>query len=293
MKFKDTLNPKIFTKDDELKPEVAKKLKEIADAFIETMEIPMSAIKDIVITGSNVSYNYTDNSDIDLHLLIDFDKVHPDCPIVGDYLLSKKSEFNQKRDIYIYGIPVEVYAESIDNENVHNGLYSLRTGWVEFPKKLKPTDNDIAVNAKYKEYMEAAKGIKEGDLAEKLLDKIKRMRKAGLAEGGEFSVENLVFKKLRDNGVIEKLMKIKNDEIDKKLSLGEAIEILESLLEDLGGGMGAIDTSTAVMAPYPTTLAGQAQPSKIKKEKRNTQKKAQLGYKYKKLRGKLIDKAEK
>ena len=141
--------------------------------------------------------------------------------------------------------------------------------------------------------MEAAKGIKEGDLAEKLLDKIKRMRKAGLAEGGEFSVENLVFKKLRDNGVIEKLMKIKNDEIDKKLSLGEAIEILESLLEDLGGGMGAIDTSTAVMAPYPTTLAGQAQPSKIKKEKRNTQKKAQLGYKYKKLRGKLIDKAEK
>ena len=230
--FHNELNRVIFNKEDKLKQEVEKKLKEIAEAFIDTMEIPHSAVKDIVITGSNVSYNYTEHSDIDLHLLIDFDKVHADCPIVGDYLLSKKSEFNQKHDIYIYGIPVEVYAESIDNDNVHNGLYSLNKGWVEFPEKLKPTDNDIAVNAKYKEYVEAAKGIKEGGLAEKLLDKIKRMRKAGLAEGGEFSVENLVFKKLRDNGIIEKLMKVKKEEVDKKLSLGEAIEILEELLSE-------------------------------------------------------------
>ena len=286
MNFKDTLNPKIFTKNEELKPEVEKKLKEIAKAFIETMEIPNDAVKDIVITGSNVSYNYTNNSDIDLHILVDFDKVHKDCPIVGDYLLSKKSEFNQKRDIYIYGVPVEVYAESIDNENVHNGLYSLRTGWVDYPKKLKPTENDIAVNAKYKEYVEAAKGIKEGDLADKLLDKIKRMRKAGLADGGEFSVENLVFKKLRDNGVIEKLMKIKNDEIDKKLSLEEAIEVLEDLLEDLGGGL---NTSIAgMMDTQPINLAGKVMPS-YTKEKRNTQKKAQLGYKYQKLRRRKKD----
>ena len=289
--FKNELNPKIFTKDDKLKPEVEKKLKEIADAFIETMEIPVNSVKDIVITGSNVSYNYTEHSDIDLHILVDFNKVHKDCPIVGDYLLSKKSEFNQKRDIYIYGVPVEVYAESIDNENVHNGLYSLKAGWVEFPKKLKPTDNDVAVNAKYKEYVEAAKGIKEGDLAEKLLDKIKRMRKAGLADGGEFSVENLVFKKLRDNGVIEKLMKVKNDEIDKKLSLEEAVQVLENLLEDLGAGMG-LNTSTSVMAPYPITLAGQEQPSKYTKEGKKRQKKAQLGYKYKKTWGKKEDKVQ-
>ena len=274
MNFKDTLNPKIFTKDNELKPEVAKKLKEIANAFIETMEIPANSVKDIVITGSNVSYNYTDNSDIDLHILVDFNKVHKDCPIVGDYLLSKKSEFNQKRDIYIYGIPVEVYAESINNENVHNGLYSLNKGWVERPKKLKPTDNDIAVNAKYKEYVEAAKGIKEGDLADKLLDKIKRMRKAGLAEGGEFSVENLVFKKLRDNGVIERLMKVKNDGIDKKLSLGneklqEALDILEEIATGIAGMMGQ----------QPNNLAGQENP--YTKEGKLKNKSMDKRYKYK------------
>ena len=153
--FHDTLNKNLWNKE-ELKPEVAKKLKEIAKAFIEFLEVPEEAIRDVVITGSCASYNYTPQSDIDLHLLVDFDKVHKDCPIVGNYLLSKKSEFNNNHDIFIYGIPVEVYAESIDNENVHNGLYSIKNDkWIDKPQKLKPVDNDVAVNAKYKEFEEA------------------------------------------------------------------------------------------------------------------------------------------
>ena len=236
--FKNTLNPAIWDKNNNLKPEVKAKLNQIAKAFIETLEIPTNAVEDIVITGSMASYNYTPHSDIDLHLVIDFDKVHTDCPIVGDYLLSKKAEFNQKHDIFIYGIPVEVYAEGIGQGTVHNGLYSLRTGWIDLPKKIKPTNNDVAVEAKYKEYKEAADSIKDGDLAEKLLDKIKKMRKAGLAEGGEFSVENLVFKKLRDTGVIEKLMKAKKEGVDKKLSLVETFKAIETLLEAWGNNSG-------------------------------------------------------
>ena len=273
--FKDILNPKIWNKE-EMKPEVKAKLKEIANAFIKFLDIPKSAVIDIVITGSSASYNYTEHSDIDLHIIVNPDKVHDNCPIVGEYLLSKKSEFNQKHDIYIYGIPVEVYAEVEGQGTVHNGLYSLNTGWVDFPKKLEPTDNDIAVKAKYEEYVEAAKGIKEGDLAEKLLEKIKKMRKAGLADGGEFSVENLVFKKLRDNGVIEKLMKVKKEDYDKKLSLSKVEEALEILEEIATGIAGMMDTQ-------PNPVAGQEQPTKIRKERRSTQKNADLRYKYKKI----------
>ena len=277
--FQKFLNNKIWNKM-EMKPEVKAKLKEIARAFIEFLDIPREAVKDIVVTGSMASYNYSEHSDIDLHVVIDPEKVHKDCPIVGEYLLSKKSEFNQKHDIYIYGIPVEVYTEVVGQGTVHNGLYSLNTGWIDEPKKIVGVKNDAAVKAKYEEYAEAAKQIKDGDLAELLLDKIKRMRKAGLAEGGEFSVENLVFKKLRDNGIIERLMKVKKEGIDKKLSLDEAIEILENLLEEMGG-MGTINTSTSAMAPYPVTLAGQEQPTKVKKEKRNTTKTLDKRYKYK------------
>lgn len=283
--FKAELNQTIWN-NDKLKPEVKSKLKQIANAFIDTMEINKSAVKDIVITGSLASYNYTEHSDIDLHIIVDLTKVHKDCPIATDYLLSKKSEFNQKHDIFIYGIPVEVYAEPAGTGTVHNGLYSLNTGWIDYPQKIKPTDNDMAVKAKYEEYKTAAEGIKDGELAEILLDKIKKMRKAGLADGGEFSVENLVFKKLRDTGVIERLMKVKKDDIDKKLSLSkekvnEALELLEE-----------IATGLTVMAPYPTDVIGRDKPFPVKKEKRNTQKKAQLGYKYRKQWGKPIDKAE-
>lgn len=243
-KFHTHLNPKLWDwwrdkRPDapfhyELKTEVAAKLKDIADAFIESIGINRDAIKDIVITGSSASYNYTPQSDIDLHLLVDVEKVHKDCPIVDDFLISKKSEFNDKHDIYIYGIPVEVYAENYKNENIHNGLYSLVTNsWIDEPKKLEPVDNDAAVAAKYKEIVSAAKGIADKDEAVKLIDKIKKMRKAGLAKNGEFSVENLVFKKLRNDGTINKLMQTKKEGIDKELSLEESLNTLyENLIDE-------------------------------------------------------------
>ena len=279
--FHDTLNKNLWNKE-ELKPEVAKKLKEIAKAFIEFLEVPEEAIRDVVITGSCASYNYTPQSDIDLHLLVDFDKVHKDCPIVGNYLLSKKSEFNNNHDIFIYGIPVEVYAESIDNENVHNGLYSIKNDkWIDKPQKLKPVDNDVAVNAKYKEFEEAAENVGDGKIANELIQKIKKMRKAGLEKAGEFSVENLVFKKLRNNGIIGKLMNIKKEEFDKELSLKETYENLIGCIEEMMG-MG----STAVMAPYPTPVVYQEQPTQIEKQGKKREKSAMLGYKYQKSRNK-------
>lgn len=282
--FHDTLSPKIWTADKKLKPEVAKKLKEIAEAFIDFLDVPRNAIKDIVVTGSMASYNYTPQSDIDLHLLVDFDKVHKDCPIVGDFLISKKSEFNSNHDIFIYGIPVEVYAESIDNDNVHNGLYSLTTSsWIDEPKKLKPLDNDVAVKAKYKEFVEAAKNVKDGDVADKLIQKIKRMRKSGLAKEGEFSVENLVFKKLRNDGTIGKLMDIKKENIDKELSLKESAW---SLLEEIATGI------SGMMGQQPNPVVGQTNPSKYQKQNKGTTKKAMLGYKYQKSRTPVVETLE-
>ena len=273
--FHNTLNPKLWT-NNKLKPEVADKLKEIADAFIESMEVPRNAIKDIVITGSSASYNYTPHSDIDLHLIVDFEKVHKDCPIVGDYLISKKSEFNNNHDIYIYGIPVEVYAEATDNENVHNGLYSLKNNkWIDKPKKLKPVSNDIAVSAKYKELKKAIEEVADKEESTQLMDKIKRMRKAGLTKEGELSVENLVFKKLRNEGLIGKLADIKKQEIDKELSLEEAYKKAISAIEEMC-------TSTVAMAPNPIAVAGQEQPT-VKKENKHRQKKGMLKYNYRKI----------
>ena len=219
MKFHDELNQKLFNKE-ELKPEVKEKLKEIAEAFIDYLEVNKDAIKDVVITSSSVSYNYTKYSDIDLHLKVDYDLIHEDCPIVEGYLWACKSTFNKDHDITIYGIPVEVYAESIEEDTVHNGLYSLwQDKWIDKPNKIPPTDNDSAVLSKYNELKEAADRIQDSEVASELIDKIYQMRKAGLQEAGEFSTENLAFKKLRDEGIIERLREMKKQKIDKELSL--------------------------------------------------------------------------
>lgn len=230
MKFHNTLNPKLWDKWQEkhiggkityhLKKDVAAKLKEIANAFIKYLDVDKEAIKDVVITGSSASFNYTSHSDLDLHLKVDYDLIHEDCPIVEGYLWALKATFNKDHDISIYGIPVEVYAESIDSDTVHNGLFSLwNMKWIDEPKPIPPTDNDMAVKAKYEEIKEAADRVKDSEVAEQLTNKIYEMRKAGLQEVGEFSTENLAFKKLRDAGVLERLKAMKKQKVDKELSL--------------------------------------------------------------------------
>ena len=229
MKFHDTLNEQIWDLNTEdLIPEVKEKLKEIAEAFIEFLEIPTDAVLDKVITGSSASYNYNEFSDLDLHIIVDYDKVHEDCPLVNGYLNSLKKQFNDNHDITIHGVPVELYAEQKDQGTVHNGLYSLQTGWIDKPQKIEPTDNDAAVEAKFNEIKELVDKCDDSEEATELLEKIYNMRKAGLAEAGEFCTENLAFKKLRNEGCMDKLRQIKKEQIDKQLSLESYTEENES-----------------------------------------------------------------
>lgn len=222
MKFHDELNPIIWDKDNDnqMRPEVLAKLKEIANAFIEYIEIPEDAVLDIVVTGSSASYNYNKFSDLDLHIIVDYDKIHEDCPLVEGYLGALKNTFNKEHDIFIKDVPVELYAEKKDQGTVHNGLYSVQQEeWIDRPEKIAPTDNDAAVEAKFNEIKEMVDKCDDSEQAQELLEKIYNMRKAGLAEAGEFCTENLAFKKLRNEGCMDKLRQLKKEQIDKQLSL--------------------------------------------------------------------------
>lgn len=239
MEFNQELNNKLWEKIENkgensysLKPDVSKKLKEIADFFIDTNDIPKEAVKDIRIVGSSCNYNYNKYSDLDLHIVVDFDKIHKDCPIVTDYTWAIKQIFNQEHDISIYGIDVEIYVEPIEQEANSNGVYSLtQNKWLKVPEKIKPTKNDSAVQAKFNEIKEAIDKIEDSEYADKLLDKIYSMRKAGLESGGEFSTENLAFKLLRNGGYIDKLRTMKKKKIDKNLTL-ENLTLAEDDITD-------------------------------------------------------------
>ena len=102
------LNPKIWD-HDHLKPDVRGALIRMAEDFLAFVEVPVDVI-DIVITGGNVNYTYTKDSDIDLHIIADFDSVECERE-TAELFDSKRLLYKRQHSLEIYGIPVELYIE--------------------------------------------------------------------------------------------------------------------------------------------------------------------------------------
>ena len=237
-KMQDKLNPKIWDKKQKMKPDVKKTLLKIADDYFEDLEIPGVDIEDVTMTGSLANYNWSKYSDIDLHILIDYEEMPMDESLILDYLVAKSDEWNDKHDIKIYGFDVEIYVQDMSAEHTSTGVYSvLKNEWNIKPEKKKISINDRTIKNKTNRLMDAIENIyddiEDGDYedilrrADKVKQKIKKMRQCGLEEGGEWSVENIVFKVLRRNGMYERLSDIKTVAYDKSMTLESINEFNE------------------------------------------------------------------
>ena len=70
----DSLNPKIWDDVDgqyTMKPEIREKLLEIAEEFVSFLGIDIF-VQDVTMTGSLANYNWSEFSDVDLHIMYDF-----------------------------------------------------------------------------------------------------------------------------------------------------------------------------------------------------------------------------
>ena len=225
MQIHQELNPDLW-QGDALKSNVKDQLLLIAKDFYDTLKIK-EAPEDITITGSSANYNYTPTSDIDLHLLVNFANVTCDEEITRDYLLAKKSLWNDKHDITIFGREVEVYVQDTNEPHVSTGVYSiLHDTWVEHPEQIDAESinlDEVLYKKKLAEYVDLIEhNIKKNtnhNYLKKLRGKISKMRRDGLAAEGQFSVENLVFKKLRSMGYLDKLAQLETDAYDASMSL--------------------------------------------------------------------------
>lgn len=216
--FHDHLNP-AFWQDNDMIPLVRFKLLQIAKDFVDFIGIKELKLTDVIMTGSNCSYNYTKHSDVDLHLVV---KV-PDIDVFKELYDSKKGLWNEQHNVTIKGYDVEVYVQDADEEHISSGMYSILNGdWIKEPKPVKPEINDISVEHKYHDYhVKIEQAVQKGDKEqlEKIKDHIKKMRQNGLEKEGEFSAENLAFKMLRNLGDMEKLMDTIAKLRDKELSI--------------------------------------------------------------------------
>jgi hypothetical protein len=212
-----SLNPKIW-KNDTLDPKVRLKLLEIAKVFRKFLGVDIKIV-DVTITGSNANYTWTEYSDLDLHLII------PGEPNIEQRELfnAKKSLWAEQHNITVKGLPVEVYVQGADEPHHSTGVYSLiKDQWVHEPKKVKPNVDDAAVKAKKDSIVhDIETALISQDLTQLRLvkEKITKMRKAGLERAGEWSTENLVFKVLRNLGLIDKISEKIRELEDEELSL--------------------------------------------------------------------------
>lgn len=202
----ETLNPILWNEDRTLKDEVLNKLNEIAAEFLDFIEIPLNVV-DIEIVGSNASYNYNDNSDIDLHIIVNSEVNYMDIELLQQFYNSKKSSFNDKYDLTILDIPVEIYIEDVLAGNATNGRYSIiENNWVLEPRKIDYDIPDISQDVQA--IIEKCANMLSSTDAEairKFINDLYMMRKLGLAEDGEASKGNLIFKELRNLNLLDDL----------------------------------------------------------------------------------------
>lgn len=236
--LKNVLCPSIFDKSETgkymMNYDVSSKLLEITDTFIDFLGVNFF-IHDVILTGSLANYNWSEYSDVDLHILIDMNEITDGNngsvamnDIIKEFFDAKKNVWNEKNDIKIKGFDVEIYVQDINEEHVSSGVYSvLNNEWVVEPSMKKENIDTKKILEKGEFFAKRidqlidhhARGKDIDKVVLDLRDKLKKFRKSGLESGGEYSYENLTFKLLRRNGYIEKLMDLRNSISNKKLSL--------------------------------------------------------------------------
>lgn len=144
LKVHDNLNSAVW-EDFKLKEGARKALLSIADEFYKFLEID-AEIKDIKFTGSLANFNYTSKSDIDLHLVVNFEDVDENIDLVKKYFDTVKNLWNNIHDISIRGYEVELYVENEGEAHISTGMFSvLKNEWIVRPKrKVTEIDTDAA-----------------------------------------------------------------------------------------------------------------------------------------------------
>jgi predicted nucleotidyltransferase len=234
--IKETLNPKVWENCEDPKkavliPKVRKALLRISEEFIDDLGDDIF-VDDIYLMGSLANFNWSEYSDFDLHVIIDFERYGKQEELYKELFDLKKKLFNDKHNIKIFGYDVELYAQGLSDESHSDGVYSVMNNeWIHRPTKTHKNIDMSVLKTKIKcwtdkidDAIDNAKSEGDAENLKKLKDKLKDYRQSGLNKDGEFSYENLVFKYLRRSGHIGKLFDEKTKIKDKELSVERKID---------------------------------------------------------------------
>ena len=146
---------------------------------------------------------------------------------------AKRLRWNDNHNITIKGYEVELYVEDDAEEHSSSGIYSVMDEeWIDKPER---TDTTIDIETAKKKASDIEQQIAsisvmfdQGQFekvmrhVDRLKKKIRTMRQAGLdTEAMEFSPENIAFKLLRRNDLLDTLTKLKYKAYDQSMTLDD------------------------------------------------------------------------
>lgn len=186
-------------------------------------DIPLQII-DIELVGSNASYNYTKNSDLDIHIIVNYQLITQDKENkqLLQYLYNNlRNSFRNNFDISIHDIQVEIYVQDVNSSTMSNGIYSVKKDeWIKFPKPIKAKAYDLSAQLKeWKSKLDKVIKSKDEQKIKDAIDEIYLLRKNSLETQGQYGKNNQLFKQLRNLDYIDKLKTALNKEISDRLTL--------------------------------------------------------------------------
>lgn len=226
--YNETLCPDLWDSAQHLDPEVRINLLRMAYDFYEKTALPAPII-DVYLMGSISNYNWTADSDVDVHVIIDYNKLQMPKETANKTVKTAGAQWNQEHEILVKGHKVEMNLQDAKEEKPYvTGIYSLvKDQWVRKPMKVTPQIDHNIIQMQYKSmkaYIDNA--LRSGNreqmkAAKKYLD---AYRQYGLDTYGELSYENIVFKILRARGTIKQLKDAITDVYDKEMTVDEVGE---------------------------------------------------------------------
>ena len=214
----NTLEPRIW-KNEEIDPQIRKALMKITQDFIDNLPVEVD-VSDVTLTGSLANYNWSNYSDVDLHIIVDFLSVDENDALVKSFFDNARMRWNDKHDIKIKGYDVEIYVEDSRESHKSSGIYSVLIN----AARKKADDLEFQVNI-VNNLINAGKLEAALRNVERLKLKIRNMRRAGLESAKqEFSIENIAFKILRRNGILDYLSDLKTRAYDDMLNIDGATD---------------------------------------------------------------------
>lgn len=226
--YNNTLCPDLWDEYQHLDPRVRVNLLRMAYDFYKKTKFPAPII-DVYLMGSIASYNWTPDSDADVHVMVDYNQLKMPPETAFKMVKTVGAQWNAEHNVLVKGHKVEMNLQNVSEVKPHVlGIYSLvKDQWVRKPVNRPPMVDKSSIQVQFKamqQYIESALNSGNRETMKAAKEYLDAYRQYGLDTAGELSQQNIVFKILRAKGIIKKLKDTITATYDQEMSVKEMTE---------------------------------------------------------------------